>query len=34
LKPIGPGTYTVRYKAVSSEDKDVVEGSYRFTVAR
>jgi len=34
LKPIGPGTYTVRWKAVSSEDKDVAQGSFKFTVAK
>jgi methionine-rich copper-binding protein CopC len=34
LKPIGPGTYTVRWKAVSSEDKDVAQGSYKFIVSR
>jgi methionine-rich copper-binding protein CopC len=33
LKPIGPGTYTVRWKAVSSPDLDVAQGSYKFTVA-
>ncbi|MDR7452607.1 MAG: copper resistance protein CopC [Armatimonadota bacterium] len=33
LRPIGPGTYTVRWKAVSSPDLDVAQGSYTFTVA-
>jgi len=33
LKPIAPGTYTVRWKAVSSPDLDVAQGSYKFTVA-
>jgi len=32
LTPIGPGTYTVRWKAVSSPDRDVAQGSYTFTV--
>jgi methionine-rich copper-binding protein CopC len=33
LKPIMAGTYTVRWKAVSSPDKDVEQGSFKFTVA-
>jgi len=33
LKAIAAGTYTVRWKAVSSPDKDVAQGSYTFTVA-
>ena len=32
LKPITAGTYTVRWKAVSSPDKDVAQGSFTFTV--
>lgn len=34
LKAIGPGTYLVRWKAVTSPDRDVASGSFRFTVAR
>lgn len=34
LKSIGPGTYVVRWKTVTSPDRDVASGSYRFTVAR
>jgi methionine-rich copper-binding protein CopC len=34
LRPIGPGTYTVRWRAVSAPDLHVAQGSYRFTVAR
>lgn len=34
LRPIGPGIYTVRWKAVSSPDLDVTQGSYRFMVVR
>lgn len=33
LKPLGPGKYTVRWRTVSAEDRDVIEGSFRFTVA-
>jgi len=33
VKPITAGTYTVRWKAVSSPDKDVVQGTFKFTVA-
>lgn len=33
LKPIRPGTYTVRWRAVSSPDLDVARGSYKFTFA-
>jgi methionine-rich copper-binding protein CopC len=33
LKPLTHGTYTVRWKAVSSPDKDVSQGSFTFTVA-
>lgn len=32
LKSIGPGTYAVRWRAVSSPDLDVAQGSYKFTV--
>ncbi|MGH2373336.1 MAG: copper resistance CopC family protein [bacterium] len=34
LKSIGPGTYLVRWKAVTSPDRDVASGSFRFTVAK
>lgn len=34
LKSIGPGTYVVRWKAVTSPDRDVASGSFRFTVAK
>jgi methionine-rich copper-binding protein CopC len=27
-----PGTYTVKWKAVSSPDKEVTQGSFRFTI--
>lgn len=33
LQPIGPGTYTVKWTAVSTDDKNVAKGSFRFTVA-
>jgi methionine-rich copper-binding protein CopC len=33
LKPIAAGTYTVRWRAVSSPDKDIAQGSFKFTVA-
>lgn len=33
LKPLTAGTYTVRWKAVSSPDRDIAQGSYKFTVA-
>jgi methionine-rich copper-binding protein CopC len=32
LKPIGPGTYTVRWKAVTFPDRGVSRGSFHFTV--
>jgi hypothetical protein len=34
LRPIGPGTYTVRWKVTSADDQYVASGSFRFTVAR
>ncbi|MDQ7859445.1 MAG: copper resistance protein CopC [Armatimonadota bacterium] len=34
LRSIGPGTYTVRWTAVSADDGYVARGSFRFTVAR
>ncbi len=33
LQPIGPGTYTVKWTAVSTDDKNVAQGAFRFTVA-
>lgn len=33
LKPIGPGTYAVKWTAVSADDGNVAKGSFRFTVA-
>ncbi len=33
LKAVGPGTYTVRWTAVSADDADVAKGSFRFTIA-
>jgi copper resistance protein C len=33
LKPVGPGTYTVQWTAVSADDGFVARGSYRFTIA-
>ena len=33
LKPIGPGKYTVKWKAVSTDDRDVKQGTFAFTVA-
>lgn len=33
LQTIGPGTYTVKWTAVSTDDKNVAKGSFRFTVA-
>jgi len=32
LMPIGPGTYTVRWRAVSVDDLNVAQGTFRFTV--
>lgn len=33
LKPAGPGSYTVTWKAVSVDDGFVAKGSYRFKIA-
>lgn len=33
LRPIGPGVYTVKWKAVSADDRYVAQGTFRFTVA-
>lgn len=33
LKTPGPGSYTVKWKAVSADDAFVVQGSFGFTVA-
>lgn len=32
LRPLGRGTYTVRWTAVSADDAFVARGTYRFTV--
>ncbi len=34
LKPLGAGTYTVRWKAVTTPDAGVAQGSFQFSVAR
>lgn len=34
VKPLAPGTYTVRYEAVSADDRFVRKGSFRFTVRK
>jgi hypothetical protein len=34
LKPLSPGTYTVKWKAVSDPDGAVSRGSFRFTFAK
>jgi copper resistance protein C len=34
LRAVGPGTYTVHWKAVSADDQNVAQGTFRFTVAR
>lgn len=34
LKAMGPGVYTVRWKAVSADDRYVAQGRFPFTVAR
>ncbi|MBI4280200.1 MAG: copper resistance protein CopC [Armatimonadetes bacterium] len=33
LKPLGPGTYTVKWKAVSADDAYTAQGEFRFAVA-
>jgi methionine-rich copper-binding protein CopC len=33
VRAIGPGIYTVRWKAVSADDQNVAQGTFRFTVA-
>lgn len=33
LRSIGPGVYTVTWKAVSADDRYVAKGTFRFTVA-
>lgn len=32
LRPLRPGTYTVRWRAASADDLAVTQGSYTFTV--
>jgi methionine-rich copper-binding protein CopC len=34
VRALGPGAYTVRWKATSADDQYVTSGSFRFTVAR
>jgi copper transport protein len=34
LRPLGPGTYAVRWRAVSADDGFVAEGRFSFTVRR
>ena len=34
LRPVGPGVYTVRWKAVSAPDGNVLQGRFQFTVAK
>lgn len=34
LKPLNPGTYTVKWKAVSDPDGAVARGSFTFTVLK
>jgi len=34
LKPLTPGTYTVKWKAVSDPDGGVVQGSFKFTILK
>lgn len=34
LRPIGPGTYTVKWRAVSADDQNVAQGSYTFKLIR
>ena len=33
LKAVGPGRYTVTWRAVSADDLNVAEGAFRFTIA-
>ncbi len=33
LKPVTPGRYTVKWRAVSADDLNVAEGTFQFTVA-
>lgn len=33
LRPIGPSTYTVKWKAISTPDDSTAQGTFRFTVA-
>lgn len=34
LRPIGPGTYMVKWRAVSADDQNAAQGSYTFTLIR
>ncbi len=33
LKPLQPGTYTARWKAISADDLAVTQGTFQFTIA-
>ncbi len=33
LKPLGPGRYTVKWRAMADDDKEVTRGEFRFSVA-
>ena len=33
LKAVGPGRYTVKWRAVSADDLNVAAGEFRFTIA-
>ena len=32
LKPLGPGKYTVKWRAMADDDKGVTQGEFTFTV--
>ncbi len=34
VKPLGPGTYTVKWKAVSDPDGAVAQGKFTFTIVK
>jgi len=34
LKPLSPGSYTVKWKAVSDPDGGVTQGSFKFTILK
>jgi methionine-rich copper-binding protein CopC len=33
LKPLPPGAYTVKWRAMADDDKVVTQGQFRFTLA-